>query len=132
MVPTMDCVPSINPRFVGLCIRCGKRVFEPKPIRRNLVLERQITEEACRGAVDPESFIEHAEARAQTLSGEYVDDPMLIKEGRNRVLDAREEAVDARNHLVFWFQEHPEAYERELVLEALKHFALAYEILRDV
>jgi len=94
-------------------------------------LERAATEEAARGACDPTQLIGHAEVRALKLSGEYVPDFMLIRPGRDRLLDAREEAADARNHLVFWLQENNdfEDERRDDVMIALRFFALAYDRL---
>lgn len=121
------CSPSTDPRRVGRCA-CGKPVSQP--LRRNLQLERDITLEATRSVSDPSRLIEHAETRAIRLSAEYVGDPMLIAPGRDRVRDVREEIADARNHVVFWFQENPGEIGSELahdLLIALRHLALAYD-----
>lgn len=126
------CRESNDPRRVGHC-PCGKRlslVLGPGPIRRNLELERAITLEATRLVSDPSRLIEHAETRAIRLSAEYVGDPMLIAPGRDRVRDVREEIADARNHVVFWFQENPGEIGSERaqdLLVALRHLALAYD-----
>ena len=129
MAPGLECEPSVNPRLKGRCVRCGSRIVSATPTRRNLELEREITEEAGRGACSVTRLVEHAEVRALRLSGDYVDDPMLIRPGRDRLLDAREEAADARNHLVFWMQEHLGDERSQDALIALRFFALAYDWL---
>ena len=126
------CSPSHDPRKAGKCYRCDRPLPpKPEPIHRSLDLERAATEEAARGACDPTQLIGHAEVRALKLSGEYVPDFMLIRPGRDRLLDAREEAADARNHLVFWLQENNdfEDERRDDVMIALRFFALAYDRL---
>lgn len=92
-----------------------------------LEVEREATEEAARGVADPTALIQHSETRAKVLSGEYVDDPMLIKPGKDRPREVREELSDARNHLVFHFQEHPEDERNHRYLLALRYIALAYQ-----
>ena len=69
------------------------------PLIRSLEFERGITRQACKGITDPSRLIEHAEHRAQTLHGEYVVDPMHVRQGLDRRREVREELVDARNHL---------------------------------
>lgn len=104
----------------------------PTSLRRDLEREREITREAARGVADPDRLIQHAEARAIRLSGEYVGDPMLIAPGRDRLKDVREELADARNHIVFWFATHPHAWGSEQehdLLIVLRHVALAYGVL---
>jgi hypothetical protein len=96
-------------------------------ILRNLDLERDITEYACRGAVDPAPLIQHSEVRAARLSGEYVQNPQHILPGRNRRRDVREELADVRNHLVFLLQEEPEAEDRQDLLIVLRLAAIAYD-----
>lgn len=100
--------------------------------RRSLAYEREATREAARGLADPTSIIHHAESRSLRLSSEYVTDPMLVSITRDRVDDVREELADARNHLVWWLEEHhadhPLAPQR---LEALGLIVLAYEKLAD-
>lgn len=103
-------------------------------IARNIPLEREFTYEATKGLdVDPWRAIVHAETRARTLSHEYVSNPRLILTGRDRVHDVREEIVDARNHIVFWFQEHLDEVGSEQAHDmqiALRHLLLAYEVLK--
>lgn len=129
----LSCVESVNPRYEGRCFRCGHHMPpKPEPVRRNLDLEHEMIQEACRGLVDPSDLIEHAEFRSVTLSAEYVDDPLEIQPGRNRVRDAREELEDCVNHLVFHRQE--EAWESEWaqnVMVALGLVAQAYELLKE-
>lgn len=100
------CRESENPRHKGYCA-CGKRMGPATPkLLRILALEREFTEEACRGVTNPIGLITHAETRCQALSAEYVEDPLEIRRGLDRLLEAREELADARNHLVFDMQEH--------------------------
>lgn len=89
--------------------------------------------EACRGVCDPSALIRHAQNRAHNLSGEYVSDPLEIRPGRDRLLDAKEEACDGVNHLTFWLQTHHDDDDaRQDVLIALRFFALAYDrLLRE-
>lgn len=99
--------------------------------RRNLDFERDITYHAVRGVITPDEFVAHAEERANGLSSEYVTDPMLVQEGRDRIEDVREELLDARNHIVWWLERntaHPLVPAR---LRALKRIVLAYYDLKD-
>ena len=103
-----------------------------EPLYRSLEYEKGATEQACKGVVDPSALIEHARWRAQTLSGEYVRDPMLIAPGRNRRHDGREELTDCLNHLLWDSQEHIEDEERvHRNMQAIRHVALAYECLKE-
>jgi hypothetical protein len=99
---------------------------------RSIEFERGTTHQAAKGATDPSRLIEHAEARARTLCGEYVRDPMHVQTGRDRRRDVREELADARNHLLWDTQEHLEDEERaHRNLIALRHIALAYARLEE-
>lgn len=127
-----ECVSYPDEKRKGFCVRCGRAIV-PVGQRRDLTFEREATESAARGACFVEPLIAHAEIRAGGhLSSEYVSDPGLIRPGRDRLLDAKEEFADARNHLVFWLQEHIED-DRAHVLTALRYTALAYDsLLGDV
>lgn len=109
--------PSNNPRAVGLCA-CGHALEEhppPQPIiRRNLDLEVELIRKATRGFAEPSALIEHCQARALHLSGEYVDDPMTIAPGMERKRQMREELADFVNHALFLAQENPEEMGGEL------------------
>lgn len=98
-------------------------------VRRNPKLEREIVTEACRGTTDPTALLEHAQARARTLSAEYVADPMLIAEGRKRRKDMREELADCVNHGLFDWQTHPGDPDNELLLEVFALVSQAYSLL---
>lgn len=99
---------------------------------RNVELERQLTEQAARNHCDPEPLIRHAETRAMRLSGEYVEDPMLVREDRDRPRDVREELADARNHLVWWMEDHIGDEEiQQDGLNALTAITVAYSCLRE-
>ncbi|MGH2866199.1 MAG: hypothetical protein ACRDNK_01340 [Solirubrobacteraceae bacterium] len=99
---------------------------------RNLLTEQDITRHAAQGVADPSGLIRHAEARARSLSGEYVHRPELVQQGRDRILDAKEELADCRNHLVWWLEDHmEESRERRHALVALRHIVLAYSLLED-
>ena len=101
-----------------------------EPLYRSLEYEEGATQEACKGVVEPSALIAHARWRAQTLSGEYVRDPMTIAPGRNRRHDVREELADALNHLLWDGQEHIEDEERvHWNKQAIRHIALAYDCL---
>lgn len=120
-------VESDNPRNAGWCCRCGLKIERGLP--RSLELERELTNEAAKGAVDASRLIEHAEARASSLSGEYVPDPMLIAPGRDRLRDVREELADARNHLCWWLQAHVGDEKADDALIGLRFVCLAYDRL---
>lgn len=125
------CFESLDPRHAGYCA-CGKRMEEtPRPRRRDIDLEREITQQAAKGYVDPERIIALSEYRAEALSGEYVDDPMLIQPGRDRLKDGREEALDARNHLVWWLCENIGDERGPRILRALTYFMLAFQELEN-
>lgn len=77
--------------------------------RRNLQLERDITEHAARIAgVSADELMQHAEGRAWRLSGEYVHDPMLVRIDVDQPRETREELADARNRLVWWLEDNPD------------------------
>jgi hypothetical protein len=98
-----------------------------EPLVRSLEFERGITQQACKGITDPARLIEHAEHRAQTLHGEYVVDPMHVRQGLDRRREVREELVDARNHLVWDTQEHLDDEDRAAEnLITLRLICLAY------
>jgi hypothetical protein len=100
------------------------------PVRpRNLQFERDVTEQAARGYVDPRSLICHAETRARSLCGEYVTNPMLVLQGRDRILDVREELVDARNHIVWWLEDNLDDPTAAQKLHALQLICIAYAAL---
>lgn len=126
--PGHACRQSENPRNKGFCA-CGKRMREP--VRRVLELEREATEEAAKGAAYVAELILHSETRANSLSSKYVPDSMLIRPGRDRARDVREEIADARNHIVFHLQEHPEDPRNERFLQGLRYLALAYNFFED-
>jgi len=96
---------------------------------RNINYEREATREAARGVCDPSPLIEFSEARASCLSGEYVTDPMLVAQGRDRVRDAKEELSDCRNHLVWWLEENHGDEKAHDAFFALRHILLAYDLL---
>lgn len=102
------------------------------PMRtRSLDFEREFTRAAARKYVDAEPLITHAEARASSLSSDYVPDPMLIAPGRDRLHDGMEEGADWRNHLAFvreLLMGHDEI--GALVDEAMSYVALAYDRTR--
>lgn len=126
-----DCAESADPRHAGHCYRCNCEIPRgPEPIFRNLELEREIVREATRGAVDPSRLIDHCQIRADRLSGEYVSHGSLIKPGVDRPKEAREEAPDGINHLLFHIQEHPDDPANEDYLIAIRFFGLAYERIR--
>lgn len=103
-----------------------------KPLLRSLEFERGTTEQACKGVVDPSEIIAKAEFRAQQLSGEYVHDPMWIQPGRDRRREAREEALDFRNHILWDCLEHIEDEDRCLEnVRALGKVCEAYELIKD-
>lgn len=98
-----------NPR-VKSCGRCGKNIPERAAdditsIPRDVFRERAWTMAAARALFDPSEFIESAERRAVRLCGEYVDNPMHIRRGMDRVQESRDEALDWRNHVVFLLEE---------------------------
>ena len=104
----------------------------PEPIRRNLDLEREIVREASRGVVDSTHLIEHAQRRSVQLSDEYVSNPLDIAPGKDRLREAREEALDGVNHCLFWLQEQDyEDEHRDDVMVSLRFFALAYDRLLE-
>lgn len=120
------CRESEDPRRKGHCA-CGKPVVK---LLRILQVEREFTQEACRGHVDASRLIEHAETRSKALCREYVRDPMEILPGLNRLRETREELADARNHLVFFAQE--KLGDEELLGElqlVLRDVARAYDRL---
>jgi hypothetical protein len=100
------------------------------PVLRSLDLEDTIVREACRGFVDPDRLIAHAQGRAQRLSGEYVENWRHIRPGLDRPREAMEEPVDAVNHLAFHIQEHPEDPANPEYLLAIQDLARAYERIR--
>jgi hypothetical protein len=99
--------------------------------RRNLEFERDVTHLCAKGVCDPADLIEHAESRAMRLSGEYVTDPMLVTMTRDRPFEAREELTDARNHLVWWLEDHLDDPEVDRKQDALRLIILAYQLLGD-
>jgi hypothetical protein len=99
---------------------------------RNLILEREITEHAARGLADPEALIRHAETRAARLCGEYVTDAMLVATDRNRLREVREELADARNHLVWWLEDHAEHPDLPAAMRALGRVVVAYTELAEL
>lgn len=111
-------------------MKCGKPL-PPTTRRRNVAFEREVTEHAAHGAVDPKVLIRRSERRAASLSGEYVKDSMDVALGRDRLLDTREELEDARNHLVWWLEENPEHEKTHDALIALRFFALGYDRLLE-
>lgn len=127
----LECEEASNPRLRGYCVRCGHRMPpKPAPVRRVPELEREIVEEAARGAVDPDDMIRFAQTRAIQLSGEYVKDPLTILPGRDRPRDAREELADTVNHVTFHIQEHPDDPRNPDYLIGLRFVALAYEYFK--
>lgn len=99
--------------------------------RRNIDFERDVTHLCAKGVCDPSELIEHAESRAQRLSGEYVSDPMLVTMTRDRPFEAREELVDSRNHLVWWLEDHLDDPTVGRKQDALRLIILAYQLLGD-
>ena len=103
-----------------------------EPFYRSLEFERGVTHQAAKGVVDPSRLIEHAENRARVLSGEYVRDPMHIAPGKDRLREAREEAADMRNHLIWAMQERIEDEDfAHRARFALRHICLAYDLLTE-
>lgn len=125
------CEPSDNPRHPQTCRKCGKPILDTTTWRRDIDLEREITYEAAKGVVDPEALILFAEARTRTLSGEYVNDPMLVLADRDRLRDAREEVADLRNHLVWWLQSNVDSEKAADAFAALRHTTLIYDLLSE-
>lgn len=126
------CAPSLNPIKQSRCVRCDSVVTRPEATRRNLELEREIVKQACKGKIDPNGLIEHSETRCERLSGQYTKDPMFIQPGRNLRKDGREEAVDGVNYCKFVLQEEPNAEDADFLMEAIGHFAMAYDLLGRV
>jgi hypothetical protein len=115
-------------------VKCGRTTDlhpeqESTTRHRNIESEREVTREAARGVVDPSALIEFSEVRAFSLSGEYVEDAMLVALGRDRLRDAKEEISDCRNHLVWHIQENPGMEKSHDALLALRHMCLAYDLL---
>ena len=101
-----------------------------EPLLRSLEFERGVTYQACKGVCDPSRLLEHAQTRSQTLSGEYVTDPMFIATGKDRRREAREELADCLNHLLFDSLEHIEDEERTYEnLVAIRGIAAVYQRL---
>lgn len=96
--------------------------------RRNLTVEREITQTACEGhnGVDPEPLIAYSEVRAAVLSGGYVNHPLEVLTGRDRSRDVREELADARNHLVWHIEDYPGHPDRPRWMTALRLICEAY------
>lgn len=99
--------------------------------RRNIAFERDVTRLAAKGVANPTELIDHAEARAHRLCGEYVDHPMLVLERGGDVAHIREELVDTRNYLVWWLEENLEDERVPDVQAALRHVILAYDLIND-
>jgi hypothetical protein len=97
--------------------------------RRSIQFEREATKEAARGYCDPLPIVEFSETRITRLSGEYVPDPMLVKVGRDKRRDAKEELADCRNYLVWWLEENMGDDDAPGVLLSLTHVLLAYDAL---
>ena len=133
------CAEGTDPRFDGHCFRCAQPIAATPqpvtilpPIRRNLDLEREIVREASRGVVDSTHLIEHAQRRSVQFSDEYVSNPLDIAPGKDRLREAREEALDGVNHCLFWLQEQDyEDDRRDDVMVSLRFFALAYDRLLE-
>lgn len=112
-------------------MRCG-RLLPPPPTRlRDVVNERDLVEHACRGVVDPEALITHAQTRAQNQSGEYVNHPGLVRTDVNRAREAREELADCVNYLVWELQDTEDESTRTSRLRAIQALAVAYNELAD-
>ena len=94
--------------------------------RRDLADERLIVDRAVRGMVDTHRLLAHCRSRAKSLSGEYVQDPMQVRVGMDRVAEVTEEVADAVNHLVWGLQENPDLVGGNKALELL---AMAYDAL---
>ena len=127
------CIQSNDPRKSSCC-RCGSKIASTDSARpatrpRDLERERLITREASSPYVDPTAFIYYAEKRSQTLSDEYVDDPMFVRTDRDRLEDVREELLDARNHLVWWLEDHTDDYRVADALDALRGIVAIYQTL---
>lgn len=127
------CIPSLNPRHNDCC-RCSHSLASTVSARpatrpRDLERERLITREASSAFIDPSALIYHAERRAQVLCGEYVDDPLLVRTDRDRLRDVREELEDARNHLVWHLEDHPDDGRATDLLEALRGIVWVYQKL---
>jgi hypothetical protein len=126
----MDCVPSLDPRRDGRCVRCGRVIDVPELLYRDYDLELEIVKLACRGKIDPEALWEHSQTRSKALSGPYVSDPDTILRGKNRLREAREEAADGVNHLLFAVEEWDYAEDPGELVDVISLFAQAYEQLR--
>ena len=99
---------------------------------RNVEFEREITRFAVKGLnVDPEPLITFAEARIATHHAEYVADPRLVSTAGDRIRDAREEAADLRNYLVWWLEENLEDERRSDREKALRHVCLLFDLLGE-
>lgn len=133
-VAGLPCIEHTNPRYAGHCFRCSQTMpAKPTPRQRNLNFEREFTRSATRHSVDCEALIDHSEARASSLSSEYVSDPMLIAPGRDRYRDGLEELADCRNHLNWGVEEDIEIEEiGPLAEEAMDCIARAYDRIRQI
>lgn len=58
--------------------------------------------------MDPDELIARMDARASSLSGEYVSDPGMVALDRDRPREVREEAEDLLNHAIWWLEDNPE------------------------
>lgn len=100
-------------------------------MHRDLDLERGLLMEAGRGVVDATELANLAQARAHKLGHSYVDDPMTINVGLQRMREATEEVADCCNHVLFWWQTEDlcDEEQRELLM-VLRHLTIVYDILK--
>ena len=120
---------STNPREAGRCA-CGRGPGDhPQPNTevRDLERERELTYEAARGAVDPTALIEFAETRAGGDHGYGA--PHMLRAGIDWKREARPEAADLRNYLVWWLLKNPGDPKAHDMFLALRHVTLLYDLL---
>ena len=105
----------------------GRRIIRSLILRLGTSSGAEITHEAARGAVDPTALIEFAETRAGGDHGYGA--PNMLRAGVDWLREARPEAADLRNYLVWWLLTnpgHPKAHDMFL---ALRHVTLLYDLL---
>lgn len=128
---------SPNPRTVGWCCKCGKKIPRHE-LRRDVTFEREMTRTRANGLkIDPEPLNIYAEARAGRGAVDYgTDFP-----GSSRCLftEALQELADARNYIVWQLDVirrsddgHDDGQWRvEPLQRALASVALAFEDVRS-
>lgn len=127
------CRQSENPRHTGRCA-CGQQLPEPANTlrRRHPEIEAQIVREAAlKAGVNGEPFLEHMQTRSLAGGTEYVDDPMMLRDGVNWTREGSEEASDGGNNCVWDLIVSPDAPGADCVFMALQAFAMAHHYLRE-